>query len=287
MFVLAPVGLLRAQSVIQWKFVPGESHDYRLTQTARLESGAGKARTQIADVAEQIDFTWKVVEVDAEGTATLSVQVNSYALTAKGPDGQEVTYDSQSASDPQGYAAMLLPIGRRLSEEPVQLSMSPQGIVKLLDLPIDLADAVKSVPGGKLFAKDGGAGSFESLARLGGPLSLPTGEVQEGSTWKDTLEMEIPALGKAAVKFEYQIGKLPDNNRISIEQHMLLSPLEDAEARWSLDSQTSTGEVQFDSDSGRSESSSLSYKAELISESNPSMTLEQNVKFTSLSDTTQ
>lgn len=283
-----PLAVSQAQTLPLWKFTPGDTHEYRLTQTAQLKSGTGDSVKLVADVDEQIDFTWKVVEVNAEGTATLSIRVNSFSLTAKGPDGQEVAYDSQTEEDPQGYAAMLLPIGRRLSEEAVKLSMTPQGEVKILDLPTDLSEAIRSLPGGKLFAKDGGARSFEALARLGGPLSLPVSEVQEGSSWTETTDMEIPFLGKVSVEFTYQINQLQDQKRVAIQQKMSITPLiEEGDAPWSLRNQESIGEVQFDTKVGRPEKTSLAYKAELISESNSTMSLEQSVKFINLSDSSQ
>ncbi len=295
LLAMIPFAASQAQTALQWKFVSGDTHEYRLTQTAQLKSGTGDSVKLIADVAEQIDFTWKVVEVNAEGTATLSIQVNSFSLTAKGPDGQEVAYDSQTEEDPQGYAAMLLPIGRRLHDEAVQFSMTTQGEVKILDLPTDLAEAVRSLPGGKLFAKDGGAISFESLARLGGPLSLPASEVQEGSSWTETTDIEIPFLGKASVEFIYEISQLRNDKPVLLEQKMSLSLIHgDSETPWSLQDQVSAGGVQFDTEAGRPETATLNYKVELFPESNlpegnpgEPMTLQQKTEFRLLSDVAQ
>ncbi|TWU24636.1 hypothetical protein [Bythopirellula polymerisocia] len=292
---LTPLAVSQAQTVLEWKFAPGETQDYRLTQTARLDSGVENAATLIADIVQQIDFTWKVIEVNADGTATISIKVNTFSLTATGPGGQEVAFDSSSSEDPQGYAAMLLPIGRRLSEEEVRLSMTPRGEVKLLDLPADLAEAVKSVPGGKLFAKDGGEGSFESLARLGAPLTLPSEAISEGKGWTDTSEIDIPPLGNATVEFSYLVKQMQDDKPLSIDQAMHLS-LEASEGETSLvlKEQVSTGVVQFDVSAGRPEKSTLSYQVEIVPQASQpeasggeTMRLQQSVEFRSLSDASQ
>ena len=281
--------------MLEWKFVPGETQDYRLTQTARLDSGVENAATLIADIVQQIDFTWKVIEVNADGAATISIKVKSFSLTANGPGGQEVAYDSSSSEEPLGYAAMLLPIGRRLSEEEVRLSMTPEGEVKILELPADLAEAVKSVPGGKLFAKDGGALSFESMARLGAPLTLPSKEIKEGTTWTDTSDIDVPPLGKAAAVFTYLVKQVQEDKPVVIDQEMSLSfESDEKDSMPLLRDQASSGEVQFDAAAGRPGQSSLKYQVELVPQSNSSdgdtvmpTKLEQNIEFRSLSDTTQ
>ncbi len=290
-----PLTISQAQTELGWKFIAGESHEYRLTQTARLNTGSGERIKQIADVAQQIDFNWKVVEVTENGTATISIKVKSYTLTAKGPDGQEVAYDSLAEEHPQGYAAMLVPIDRRLTEEPVQFSMTPQGKVNILDLPTDLADAVKSIPGGKLYSQDGGVASFESLARLGGPLSMPPNELREETTWKGTNELEVPAVGKLSAEYSYEVSEVQSGKPINISQSVSFSLQPDEKNQGlALGEQTSTGAVLFDQQLGRPDHSSLSFKINLIPAIKPAdeqseelMTIEQNIKFTSLSDTTQ
>ena len=188
----------QAQTELAWKFVPGSSHEIRLTQTARLTSGSDALPTTLADIEQQIDYVWSVLEVNPEGTATISLRVTSFSLNARGPGGQEVAYDSTSTEDPQGYSAMLVPIGLRLGEDEVRLTITAAGAVNLEELPTDLAEAVKSVPGGKLFAEDGGAASFRALIRMGAPLALPDSPIEQNHTWTESAEMAVPPWARAS-----------------------------------------------------------------------------------------
>ena len=109
---------------LAWKFTPGDVQTYRLTQSSQLSGGAADTYKQLASVEQVLDLTWKVLEVNDSGDANISLEVTAFSLLAKGPGGQEVQYDSESTEEPQGYAAMLAPIGKRLAESPLQFRMN-------------------------------------------------------------------------------------------------------------------------------------------------------------------
>jgi hypothetical protein len=274
-------------ATLQWRFASGDIENYRFTQSARLSESSEKAAKQIAEVEQELDLTWKVLEVDDDGNARISLSVSAFSFLAKGPDGQEVRYDSESTEEPQGYAAMLLPIGKRLAEAAVEFTMSPSGAVTDMKLPDDLAEAVKSIPSGKKFAQDGGLKSFEVLARLGAPISFPVGEVSADQEWSESREVELPVLGNLNSEYVYKlVGEVTDKEA-TIEQRMRINPpADDNTARFI--NQESSGTIVFSVDAGRPETSTFSYQAELqTTEATEPTKLVYSVEFRRMVDETQ
>jgi hypothetical protein len=277
-------------ATLAWKFAAGDEENYRLTQSAKLSSGEGDALKQFAAIEQELDIKWKVLEVDEQGTATITVQIAAMSMLASGPDGQEVRFDSESTDEPQGYAAILRPLGKRLSESEVQMKMSSRGEVTDIKLPDELSEAVKSVPGGKKFAEDGGVTSFESLARLGAPLIFPAEEIIAETSWEEKREIELPVLGKVASEFVYMVEKPPAEDRVSIDQVLKLDASKaEGDLRLKLVNQESAGTIDFNVAVGRPELSNLSYRAEFEqkSQGQSRMKLEHTIEFRRVVDDSQ
>jgi hypothetical protein len=273
---------------LAWKFTPGDEQNYRLTQSSRLTGGAHGEGNQLATVEQVLDLTWKVLEVDESGDAKVSLGVAAFSLLAKGPDGQEVHYDSESTEEPEGYAAMLAPIGKRLAETQFVFTMNSRGEISNVRVPDDLADAVKSVPGGKKFAQDGGLASVETMARLGSPFNLPEGEATANHKWTATRDIEIPVLGATAVEFTYKVVAPVSEDEVTIEQQMKMTPAADAQVA-NFTNQKSTGTIAWDVAAGRPETSLLNYEVEIEqpgSEDGP-LKLEQSTEFRRIADDSQ
>lgn len=270
-----------------WKFTPDDVQTYRLTQSSRLIRSAAGESKPLASVEQVLDLTWKVLEVSESNTAKVSLEVTAFSLLAKGPDGQEVRYDSESTDDPQGYAAMLAPIGKRLAESPIVFTMNSRGEISDVQLPEELAEAVKSVPGGKKFAQDGGLASIETLARLGAPLDLPEGQLAADQTWSATREIEISVVGSTKVEFNYKVVAPVSENEITVEQQMTLAAAGDAAVKFA--NQESTGTIVWDAATGRPETSLLNLEVEIEQPGSADgpLKLEQNTEFRRVADETQ
>jgi hypothetical protein len=294
MILLVVISLLVCSSAsavtLAWRFAAGDEENYRLTQSAKLSSGEGDALKQFAAIEQELDIKWKVLEVDEQGVATISVQIAAMSMLASGPDGQEVRFDSESTDEPQGYAAILRPLGKRLSESEVQLKMSPRGEVTDVKLPEELSDAVKSVPGGKKFALDGGMSSFESLARLGAPRLLPAEEVTSETSWNEKREIELPVLAKVDSEFVYTVEEPISEERVAIDQVLKLDASKvAADLRMKVVNQESAGTIDFNVAEGRPDLSNLTYVAEFEQKSQEEsrMKLEHTIEFRRVVDDSQ
>lgn len=280
LFALESLGVASAQEDLAWHFNADGPRAYQLVQKATLDSHSVDQHQSIASVEQHIQFDWQVLAVAPDGSATIAVKIRDYSLHAYGPGGQEVRFDSESDEDPQGFAAMLLPLGKQLSAAQVEFTMTPQGNVTLLELPTDLSAAVKSIPGGKSFAQDGGAASFASLARLGGPVDFPEEMPADGS-W----QVSIPAAESPVKNFQlvikYTVTSTDDGVAI-IEQKLTATPNADAELQ--IADQRSSGSIKFDKDAGRPIRSKLTYRAELRGSAKERFSLEHSIELTQMSD---
>lgn len=268
-------------ATLEWKFAPGDQEQYRMTQVAKLSGSQ-----TIAEVEQDLGLEWKVLEAGDDGIARISLRVSSFSFLAKGPDGQEVRLDSQSSEEPQGYSAMLAPIGKQLAETSVEFSMSRTGKVSDMKVPDQLAGAVKSIPSGKKFGQDGGMESFEAFARLGAPWSFPRGEVADLQEWAETRDVEMPVLGKLNAEYVYKVVGEPTETEATIEQRLRVAQEQTAKSR--LINQESSGTIVFNIEAGRPENSTLTFRAELpTDDAGQSHKVEYSLEYRRVVDTTQ
>lgn len=268
---------------LEWKFTPGDVQNYRLTQSASLASG----EKPVIAVKQEYEVVRRIIEVNSDGSAKLGLKIAAISFLATGPGGQEVRYDSDSTVEPDGYAAMLAPIGKQLAESEVVLTMAPNGKVSDVIIPEAISEVVKTVPGGKKFSQDGGLNSFISLARLGMPDELPKGDA-EGKEWTEKRPMELPHLGTIHSVFTYKVGGSPSNDKTVIQQQMVIDT-EGADEPPAISNQKSEGEIEFDQEQGRPEQSTLTYEAEFQQaeqEAGPMM-LEYKFEFQRVADDSQ
>lgn len=249
-------------ATLEWKFTPGEVQNYHLTQSAILTEGDGEAFESIASVKQELDIVWTVKEVSDDGTAIIAIMIPTFTIVATGPNGQEVRYDSTSEEEPQGYAAMLMPLGKELSSIEVEFKMSPRGEVSELKIPQGLLDVVKSVPSGKKYAQDGGLKSFEAIARLGAPVLLPEGEVENKQTWNESQEIDLPLLGQLTAKFDYTVKESADKETILVDQKLTIDPAAEDSQKLEIVNQESSGTLEFNTAEGLPESSTLNFTLE-------------------------
>lgn len=288
MWLTLVLALPAQAATLAWKFTPGDVQNYRLTQRSQLSVGAAEASKPLASVEQVIEIAWKVLGANGPDEARISLEVTAFSLLVEGPDGQEVRYDSESTEEPQGYAAMLAPIGKRLAESPLEFTMNTRGEVSELELADEVAEAVKLVPGGKRYAQDGGLLSIETMARLGAPLELPAGDVAAGHAWSVNRESELPVMGPTRITFDYEIADTDSDKEMTIEQRLTIST-EGEDPNVQLGEQQSTGTIVFNVEHGRPETATLNVDVEILRPGNPDgpLKLKQNGEFRRLADETQ
>jgi hypothetical protein len=273
---------------LAWKFTAGEKLSYELNQEIKVSAVAADTTRAIAAVNQRLGFSWEVTNVKSPQVAEIALQVTNLDLEASGPDGVPVRFESGSSEEPIGFAAMLVPLGKRLAEATITFEIDHRGQVTRLTIPPSIVEAVESSPGGKKFGTAAGATSWDTLARLGAPLSLPATDLAVGKSWEEKRELDFPELGVVRALFVYTLeGSRAGGKRqlASIGQRMSLQlgAGEDAKSI-APGEETSSGEILFDTAAGRPLSATLEYQLEFQTrkESDEKMRLEQRVEFRGL-----
>lgn len=268
--VLSAVSPSNGQELPSWKFSADDRANYQLVIETQLNIGPEGNLKQLASVKQQVDYSWEVTEVADDGSATVGVEVHDYQLQVVGPGGKEVEFDTGASHQPQGFAAMLLPLGKQLSESPVHFKMAPTGQVTIIDLPENLSEAVTSVPGGTEYSADGGAASFANLVRLGGwgfPLVS-----DESGVWQESVPTPPDRRAPCAVTLQYRLLETEESGISRIEKKMLLQAVPDSPVK--IVQQQSNGIILFVDALGRPIEAEHSLHAVLESSKLPDQRIE-------------
>jgi hypothetical protein len=185
----------------------GRSYAFRTEVNAsqKIEGRAGgQARSEMT-----MDYTWDVQEVDAEGNATIKVTQDAVRMESHGPGGEQVVYDSTSASGEEagGIAAVFgALVGRSYT-----VKVSPTGDV------LAVSGIGKAMAG--MAEQVGGAGSQMGPALTGPGVGeeavkasiqehfdfYPPGPVRIGDSWER--RAELPGFGETGMTTTYKLKK--------------------------------------------------------------------------------
>ena len=257
-------------AVLRWKFSPGDSQLYRMTQRARLELKLEGESDVAAEVHRVFDFRWSVESVAAEDVATISVKVTRVRLEVTGPGGQETKYDTESEEPARGFAATLAPLFKILLESELKAEMDSRGELSRLRFPEELQIVLSSKPAGKALGRLGSEDDFRSLLQLGIP-ALPEGDMLgEGQRWEADRRLENVPFGSptAHTTYRWETTRQDDGAPLAVIVPTTSLRLNSSEAVDKVDliaGQESAGEILFDLAAGRVQSSQSKIHLELNS----------------------
>lgn len=258
---LAPA-LLRAAEPPQWKFAPELSNRYRITQQTDIDrggaGGAAKASTTIT-----IDTSWTVKEVKGDGSALLDQRVDRMRLQSATGDGQQAEIDSQALENPQGPAAMLVPLMKAVTSHPFAVTMTPRGEITGVEVPEGLVEALQNQPGA---AQMGDLASAEGFKRLVGQAAFVIPEkLVEGDEFTRTTETSAAAIGKqvAELSYRYEGNREVDGKTMDVFRPRIVVRFEGGPVTIDATDQKSEGELLFNRTDGRMQSSHLEQHMDL------------------------
>jgi hypothetical protein len=244
---------------LRWKFEPGETLNYEMTQTMETTVAAGPAGDFTSGMKQIMDMKWHVDEVTPEGNAKMRQQIERVRLTMTMP-GQVTEYDSAGDEPPQGMVAMLAPLYDAMTSGEFTVTMTPRGEIVDAEVPPKLMEAMKNVPGADAL---GDLSTSEGMKQLltHSALTLPEGELQSGETWQSRVETKMP-FGKMEVVTTYEYVGTKDADGQTFEVIKLSPEIKNAGddgAQMQLDvsEQKSDGEILFDRELGQMHSSHL------------------------------
>jgi hypothetical protein len=254
---------LRAAESPRWKFEPGASHRYRMTQTMDMTMDLGAGGTESPKITNVFDYTWTVDSVQDNGSAVIKQTIDRVRMTIAGAGDGALDYDSESDAEPQGYAAMVAPLFRAMRGAVFTVTMTPRGKIEKVDVPEELVKAIGASPGAALL---GSLATAEGLQDIIGRSSFEMPEtIEPGAEWTGEVELQNPMFGKQTIKTTYRYEGPKELEGVQYESFTpkLEIAFAGAEATADITLQESGGEVLFNVAEGRLESTKLQHKMEM------------------------
>lgn len=199
---LLAAGPAQGQTLLRWKYKPGESLHYVMNQDMTQNISGGETPVKVTTNVV-MDMTLKVEAVDEKGVATLTQTLDRIHMKTQAPQGMVVEYDSASEKPPEGMAKMIAPMFQGIVKKPTTLKMTPRGEVLEVKLPQEVLETLKKGPAGgpaaSMFSEEGMKQMMEIAV-------LPEEPVAPGATWTRKAVLSNPALGKETVEttFRYE-----------------------------------------------------------------------------------
>ena len=215
----------KTSQILRYKFSSGETISADVSHRAITETTIN-GTTQHVETATDSIKSWKIIDVDQDGSATLEHLVDHVKMMTRTSGKETVRWDSDSPeTPPEGYGGVQVGLGKPLSE-----------------LTIDSC--------GRIIKRKN---FFPSPPSNTGDLMvvpLPDSPVTVGTTWTvpDTVVVELPGGNRKSVRtrLRYQISKLDDDFAIIKVDTTVLTPIHDSQTESRLLERIWSGQITFD-----------------------------------------
>jgi hypothetical protein len=190
------VSAASAQSVLRWKFHPGEQLHYTRTRDQTSAKTVAGVRTQDM-IQATTDMTLVVAEVADDHSAQMKLLIDRIRYRRKSNAG-ETHYDSSTDVAPAGTDAKFAANLKELLGSEFLFHMSPRGEIS----GIRVGERSPKQPGAT--PKPTSSNTASSVRNLLPYFRLPEEAVAPGMTWPEQTEYLEPNLGLRRVDLTYQ-----------------------------------------------------------------------------------
>jgi hypothetical protein len=255
-----------AQTTLRYKFKPGDQLQYELRQDMTMAMNVGGMNIDM-QMNQTIDVSWNIRAVDQAGNAKMTQKFERVRFTMEGGPIGKIAYDSKDGKDPEGpFGQAMGPILKAMAGSEFEMTMTPRGEIKDVNVPEKITDALKNLQGAAGF---GNMFTEERLKQMTGQagLQLPVEAVAKGKTWSSTLAMKMP-FGKMTVNnlmtYEGPASREGKNlERVTIKPTVTLEGDGAAAIDVKIKSQDTMGAAYFDNTAGRLVETNLTQNMEM------------------------
>ncbi len=279
------------EAPLVWEFRVGDQHHYRLTQDMDMEmslssdSQSGDPRKVETRVQQTIDMTWTVEQVDDGGGAEIVQSVDRLQMNMQAPGQRELHYDTASDKSPSGFAAMLVPLFKALTTEPISMSISSRGEIDIVEIPEPLEKALQAIPGAAMMSEIFSEEGFQSMIGHNSLVLPRSADLKPGYEWTRRAEMKNAQLGTITTKTSYRYLGSREVEEKHFEAFGINMTIDFGKppSGVALDvlSHESDGEILFSREEGRLVSSKMHQEFELKFSSGDEVTTQKMVQKTS------
>ena len=215
----------KSSQILRYKFRSGETISADVSHRAITETTIN-GTTQHVETATDSIKSWKITDVDQDGSATLEHLVDHVKMMTRTSGMETVRWDSDSPeTPPEGYGGVRLGLGKPLSE-----------------LTIDSC--------GRIIKRKN---FFPSPPSNTGDLMvvpLPDAPVTVGTVWTvpDTVVVDLPGGNRKSVRtrLRYHVSKLDGDFAIIEVDTTVLTPIHDPQTESRLLERIWSGQITFD-----------------------------------------
>jgi hypothetical protein len=240
----------QAETLLRWKFTPGQTLRYEFRQSTRSETtGAGKPTVVALEMTMQL--AWMVEPSDDQGTGTINQTIEKLGISMQVDELPPIVYDSSSRTPPTGPAKEIADSVGVLIGAACKLKLSGRGELTSVEPSEPLRQAWEKAKAGNLFTPEG-------LTRIlrQSSIMLPEQAVEPGAKWDATDETASP-LGtlRLASQYEYlgkeeYVGQMRDKISAATDIQLQANRTDLQGPVATLKESNQTGTLWFDSDAG-------------------------------------
>ncbi|MEK6233109.1 MAG: hypothetical protein N2C14_00200 [Planctomycetales bacterium] len=275
-----PCGPATGQTLLRWKFEPGQSARYVTTEKNTISIKVGE-ETAEASASRELHSLRKVVAVDDQGTAAMEQTLERVVLSVKKPGQDDAVFDSDDPKKRQGLGKQqILPLIRATQATPVTFRWSADGKISDVSIgPALQAALLKTSSEDRVptFSKKGLEKFVASAA-----VPLPKEPVSPGDSWKREVELVLPSLGILRIRLTYFYRGPKQHQgetleRIDLQGKIALVGLDKkTPPRGEIKSQSMQGVLWFDNAAGRAVESSVKQTVTFAVETETGSVLQTN-----------
>ncbi len=214
--------VVKAQSVLKYRFRPEQKLNYELKQTltTKTENADHESRNTIT---QHLNLSTVIEKVLPDGSARVKKSIDRIRIKATQPGNNEgLEYDSASNNEVTGQFAMIVKSMSMLVGQDIVMTVSPQGESSNVIIPQALIKRFSSPA-----AQMGGVNSPEGVKKMmsQGSVIFPEKSLSAGDEWKRELTTELPfGMMKSLIVFTYS-GQTKDGlHRIDARTTITIEP---------------------------------------------------------------
>lgn len=274
-WLLAAGAPAHAQTLLRWKFKPGERLQYLMAVQMVTKVQIGADTSLGATIGFSYEDTWKVASVDKEGVTAIERTIDRIQMKIQGPrkkqGPQEVLLEFDSASDkePTGMAKMFVQVAGAMVKKATLFRINARGEILEAKAPQGVLESVQKVlPGAGSF---GDFFSAEGMKKSQVNISFPETPVAKGQTWTHRDDFQFPAvLGTLGVEQTYEYLGTERRNSVDLQKIGISMRMTSKEEKPSEPKQAaplvrfknnhSSGIIYFDNGEGRISESTMKIK---------------------------
>jgi hypothetical protein len=275
-------GVARAAEPLVWKFKVGETNRYEMTQKMTLDMSVGGGAKIKSTVEQTLEFSWVVESIKDDGAAVLKQRIDRMKMAITGNDGQQVVIDSTSDKPAEGQAALLAPLLKELTSSAFTVTMTPRGEIVAVEVPESLVKTLQGIPGAAQMGDLATAEGFKKMVKQAS-FAIPE-KLEPGVEWTSKIETKNPVIGGQTISttYKYEGPKEVDGKTLEAFSAVLEISYDAGGGATKIEiiGQESNGEILFNREAGRLESSNIDQGMDLkfsVNGQEATQALDQNV----------